>query len=233
MSRKLAAIANLKRLSLPRKAVIGLGGMGAAGLGIKNYLDSFSMPPTDELLMMDLPEIPEDKSAALVNDIPRASTQMLPAPMPRVPTPRVEPSGETSNPFSKNVSVTGNTATSQAGTGVKNASFLGGGLLPAAAGGVGGYLIGEHLIAPHFVRQQAAIAEQIAQGQTAMAAAARNSRISPILAAAAGALLLSWLLSDSGKKREEIKGYTGGLQGFNPEDQQAFSADNHHHNMGM
>ena len=254
MSSKLAVIANLRALPVAKKVALGVGGLGAAGLGIKNYMDSVETPPSDELLMMDLSPVPEDKFAALVNDIPAANTAMRPAPTPSVPTPPIgmdsrdmygtkstnptpylssgAASGESSNPRSEAISATGNKATSSGRGGVKNAAFLEGGLLPAAAGGIGGYLLGEHLIAPHFARQQVAIAEQIAQGQAAMAGAARNQRISPILAAAAGALFLTWLLSHTNKKRELHEGlggpgsYAGGLQGFNPEDRQGFSTDN-------
>lgn len=251
MFRKLAVIANLKALGPARKALLGLGGLGATGLGIKEYLDSVSMPPSDELLMMDLPKVPgeggDDKEAALVNDIPAANTAMTPAPMPKVPAPPVgmdsrdmfgtksthptpqlqsaAPSGESSNPRSEAISATGSKATSSGrASGLKNASFLDHGVLPAAAGGIGGYLLGEHFLAPYFARQQTAIAEQLSHGQQALATAARNQSISPILAAAAGALLLSWLLS--GNKKEEVResmggkaDYSSGLQGFNPEEQ--------------
>lgn len=257
MFRKLAAIANLKTLSPAKKLLLGAGGLGAAGAGIKNYLESVSMPPSEELLMMDLPGIPEDKVGALVNDIPRANTAMTPAPTPKVPTPPLgmdardmfgtkstnptpglssaAPSGESSNPRSEAVSATGSKQTSSGKPqGIKNASFMEGGILPAAVGGIGGYLVGEHYVAPYFARQQAHIAEQIAQGQSALATAARNQRISPILAAAAGALLLSWLLS--GNKKEEVREHLGGpggaypmdLQGFNPNEQKPFSTDQRH-----
>jgi hypothetical protein len=255
MFRKLAAIANLKTMPVPKKAILGLGGLGAAGLGIKSYMDSVSMPPSEELLMMDLPVVPEDKAAALVNEPPGLNASMFSTsvePLPSTPigmderdmygtvslnpTPNVAssaPSGESDAPMSEAPSVTGNKGTSSARGGVKNASFLDEGILPAAAGGIGGFLIGEHFIAPHFARQQAAIAEQIAQGQSAMATAARNQRISPILAAAAGALLLSWLLSNKDKK-QEIKNSVGnqyheGMQGFDPQEQrQVFSQGSRH-----
>jgi len=233
MFRKLAAIANLKSLGPVKKTLLGLGGLGAAGLGIREYLDSVSMPPSDELLMMDLPSVPgeeEGKEAALVNDIPAAKTDMVPAPMPKVPAPSIAPSGESSNPRSEAVSVTGSKQTSSGkAQGTKNAAFLGGGILPAAVGGIGGYLAGEHFLAPYFAHQQTAIAEQLSHGEQALATAARNQSISPILAAAAGALLLSWLLSSSKeeKVRESMGGkgeYASGLQGFNPEEQKHLSS---------
>jgi hypothetical protein len=202
------------------------------------------------LLMMDLPGVPgeeEGKEAALVNDIPAANTAMTPAPVPKVPAPPIgvaardmfgtkstnptpslssaAPSGESSNPRSEAVSVTGSKQTSSGkAQGIKNAAFLSGGILPAAVGGIGGYLAGEHFLAPYFAHQQTAIAEQLSHGQQALATAARNQSISPILAAAAGALLLSWLLSSSKeeKVRESMGGkadYSSGLQGFNPEEQ--------------
>lgn len=227
MSSKLAVIANLRAMSMPKKVLLGTGGLGAAGLGIKSYLDSVSMPPSDELLMMDLPDIPEDKTGSSPKD--NIDKDVLDGMFSSVSS-----SGGSTAPMSEAPSVTGNKATSSAKGGVKNASFLDDGILPAAAGGVGGYLIGQHLIAPHFARQQVAIAEQIAQGQSALSAAARNQRISPILAAAAGALLLSWLLSNTNKKRE-VKEHLGGsgnyregLQGYDPHDRQEFTTDNRH-----
>lgn len=247
MLRKLAAIANMSSMSPAKKAILGLTGLGAAGLGIKGYLDSVSMPPSDELLMMDLPTIPEDKFAATRNDAVTSDTSLYPTSRLDVPSPAIgasyndmfgtkslnptpylpssAPSGESYNPSSEAPSVTGNKATSSGkACGIKNASFLEGGILPAAVGGVGGYLVGEHFVAPYFAHQQAAIAEQIAQGQSALATAARNQRLSPIIAAAAGALLLSWLLSSN--KKEEVKAhlggsgaYSGGMQGFDPDEQ--------------
>jgi hypothetical protein len=257
--RKLAVIANLKSLGPVKKTLLGLGGLGAAGLGIREYLDSVSMPPSDELLMMDLPSVPgeeEGKEAALVNDIPAANTAMTPAPVPKVPAPPIgmnakdmfgtkstnptpllssaAPSGESSNPRSEAVSATGSKQTSSGkAQGIKNAAFLGGGILPAAVGGIGGYLAGEHFLAPYFAHQQTAIAEQLSHGEQALATAARNQSISPILAAAAGALLLSWLLA--GNKEEKVresmggKGeYATGLQGFNPEEQKHLSSGSPH-----
>jgi hypothetical protein len=207
--------------------------------------------------MMDLPTVPEDKLGTLVNDIPEANTAMIPAPRPKVPaspigmdyrdmfgtkstnpTPGLSsaaPSGESSNPRSEAVSATGSKQTSSGKPqGIKNASFMDNGILPAAVGGVGGYLVGEHFVAPYFARQQAHIAEQIAQGQAALATAARNQKVSPILAAAAGALLLYWLMS--GNKKQEVREHLGGpggaypmdLQGFNPNEQKPFSTDQRH-----
>jgi hypothetical protein len=257
MFRKLAIIANHHKAPT-KKPVEVPEELGEAGLGIRNYLESIEDPLSDELLMMGHHEIPEDKTAALVNNMrrgsntsmsPSSSTPALPSPPigmdPRDmfgttslnPTPRLQsaaPSGETTQPFSESISATGNKPTSSARGGVKNASFLDSGILPAAVGGIGGYIVGEHFIAPHFIRQQAAIAEQLSHGQSALAAAARNQRISPILAAAAGALLLSWLLSDSSKKKavKDSMGGTGnyaeGLQGFDPNDRQSFTVDNRH-----
>jgi hypothetical protein len=254
MSRKLAAIANLKALSPAKKVLLGATGLGAAGLGIENYLDSVSMPPSDELLMMDLPSVPEDKSAAVRNDAVSADTSLYPTSRSEIPSPPIgmsyndmfgtrstnptpylpsaAPSGESSNPRSEAVSATGSKQTSSGkAQGIKNASFMEGGILPAALGGIGGYMVGEHFIAPHFARQQAAIAEQMAKGQTMLDAAVRNQRLSPILAAAAGAILLSLLLSSH--KKQEVREHMGGpggsvpmdLQGFDPHEQRAFSVD--------
>jgi len=217
MFRKLAVIANLRALTAPQR--ITLDRHSASDLGIKHYLDSIS-EPSEELLMMGGHEIPEDKSAAMRKEIPTNITDNA---LDGMFSSAAGSTGGSTAPMSEAPSVTGSKATSSAKGGVKNASALDSGILPAALGGIGGYIVGEHFIAPHFARQQVAIAEQIAQGQSAMATAARNQRISPILAAAAGALLLSWLLSDSAKRKQEVKdsmggagNYSSGLQGFDP-----------------
>lgn len=223
MYRKLAAIANLRTASAPRSSSTS-GGLlrktGAAELGVQRYLDAVETPPSEDLLMMGEPEVAADEYAEPAKEIPTTITDNA---LDGMFSSAGGSPGGSQAPMSEAVSATGSKATSSAKGGVKNASFMEGGILPAALGGIGGYIVGEHFIAPHFARQQAAIAEQIAQGQSAMATAARNQRISPILAAAAGALLLSWLLSDSAKKKQEVRdsmggagNYAAGLQGFDP-----------------
>jgi len=217
MFRKLSAIANLRvpadqRSPQDKHRRLDLGAL---------YILSRHQP-SDEMLMMGEHEVPEDKSATMLKEIPTTITDDALGGM--FSDAGGSPGGSAA-PMSEAPSATGNKATSSAKGGVKNASIMDGGILPAALGGIGGYIVGEHFIAPHFARQQAAIAEQIAQGQSAMATAARNQKISPILAAAAGALLLSWLLSDSAKRKQEVKdsmggagNYSSGLQGFDPDE---------------
>lgn len=75
-------------------------------------------------------------------------------------------------------------------------------LLGAGAGGLGGFVLGQNVIGPLLKRQENKILRQMQTGEQIVNKLRQGQRLAPILASAAGALLLASLAAKKAKENE-------------------------------
>lgn len=103
-------------------------------------------------------------------------------------------------------------------------------LLGLGAGGLGGYALGQRVISPLLKRQENKILKQMRTGEMIVDKLRKGQRLAPILASAAGAILLASLATKKAKENErqrisdllmyqQLGLLPGGEAGFLPQQQ--------------
>jgi len=191
-----------------------LGGLGAAGLGIRAYLNANKSPelPADDAI------VEYWKGAGYVEDI--ASTPR-PVSQPKVSPPSTKPPsalasstrtpGAPGAPSPGAEGISGGSPSPEGG-GLKAGSFQRRlqkqaddsifPLVAGGAGGVGGFMLADKLLNPYLKNRENALLKEIAQKQVAVDRLRGAQKFSPFGAAAAGAILLAALAAAKARKSE-------------------------------
>ena len=118
-----------------------------------------------------------------------------------------------------------------AGTSTNKTAFLDGGLGPllwGGAGGLGGYLAGEHIVNPLLASKQKSIQEAMAKGESWLARLEALKKVMPLLSAGGGALLLAYLAAKSARADEHARmqqyaAYNRGTDDYRPDERVQFN----------
>jgi len=213
-----------------------LGGVGALGLGLKSYFDSDDTPQPQQAppepeypAYGGYPKMGSSKYSPDAVTIPKPTAQPKVSPLgPGVgSTPTISASGMGSTTSPGLGGSSKGSGGSMSGGGSKEAGDEGvGALLGVGAGGLGGWALGEKVLAPILKNKERNIAEEIARKQQTLQGYQKLRKAAPIGAAAAGALLLAALTAMYTRKKTQqevrpvqINPYDQTQAGFNPHEQ--------------
>ena len=118
-----------------------------------------------------------------------------------------------------------------AGTSTNKTAFLDDGLGPllwGGAGGLGGYLAGEHLVNPLLAAKQKSIQDAMAKSELWLSKLEALKKVMPLLTAGGGALLLAYLAARSARADERARlqqyaGYNKGTDEYRPDERVQFN----------
>lgn len=209
------------------------GGLGALGLGVKSYFDANEEPPPP------LPRYPSPAREAYSGYPKMGSSKYSPdavvIPKP-TPQPKIAPLGPSvsSTPAISSGSsapkglLGGSSSPSSSGGSSESKSAEDAGVMPllgVGAGGLGGWALGEKVIAPMIENKEKNIASEIARKQQMLQNYQKVRKAAPIGAAAAGALLLAALTAMYARKSQQpvrpvqASPYDQTGAGFSPQEQ--------------
>lgn len=209
---------------------------GVSGLGIQSYLEGNKTPQPSVVSGVSQRGYPQYSDLYKGSSATKYSPEAVTIPKP-VPQPTVKAKG----PFSPSkglgaggASPGGSGAFSGGGVGGEGTGGGGGGksvtaaykqaddgvlpLLGLGAGGLGGWALAKKFLTPTLEQREKTIAAEIAKKQTQLAQAGKLTKLAPIGAAAAGALLLAALAAMYARRDERAKQGTPST-GFSPYDQ--------------
>jgi hypothetical protein len=211
-------------MSSPKGKMVGIGALGATGIGLLGYLGSrrtpqpeqYQLSPQQQMMMQQQMYGMQPKMGASTEAYNRV-TIPKPSPLPRTPAPtpsvagiaKIQRDPSAIGGFSKPKSEPGvdsskplktTTAAEKIAFDPAIATLLAGG-----AGGLGGYMAGKHLVDPLLEGKESDIMREIAAKQKSLGNVKTLRKFTPIGMAALGAVALAAIAASKARHDERSK----------------------------